>query len=195
MSTARRCLRQRRAHLYRARSSGRAQGRYGLQEDAFDDVVPPRALYLHGLSFGEFFWRFQQAEGYDYAANQAHSRNVSVVIDRLGYVSSDKPNGNKVCVGSRADMAHQMVMALRSGSAYSFGDIDGLIVMSYSDRVQSALLKRNAAYNARICARGGLRVGGIGPAGYAPFGPPSGADRSLFHSAQPGVENAALQLH
>lgn len=120
--------------------------------------VDSATLYLHGLSFGEFFWHFQQAKGYDYTANQARNGQVSVVIDRLGYVSSDKPNCNRVCVGSRADMTHQMIMQLRSGhyrvtpaghgpsvshvvlaghsyggqiaqvEAYSFGDIDGLVV-------------------------------------------------------------------
>lgn len=180
-------------------------------------------LYLHGLSFGEFFWNYQGARGYNYAVNQARRGNASVVIDRIGYVSSDKPNGYRVCVGSRADMAHQMVTALRTGrysfdgghaprfgkvvlaghsygsqiaqvEAYSFGDIDGLVVMSYSDRVQSARLQRNAAYNARVCAHGGVRVGGVGPRGYAPFGRPSGADASLFHSTPPRVERAVLQL-
>ncbi|MCZ2402241.1 alpha/beta hydrolase [Paenarthrobacter sp. Z7-10] len=181
-------------------------------------------LYLHGLSFGEFFWDFQQAQGYDYAANQAAQGQVSVIVDRLGYNSSDKPNGNNICVGSRADIAHQMVQALRSGNyqvnpsghgprfskvvlaghsyggqivqleAYSFHDIDGLIVISYADRIQSALLKANAAYATKVCAAGGLRVGATGPSGYAPFGPPAGAPKALFHSADPRVEAAALQL-
>jgi len=178
-------------------------------------------LYLHGLSFGEFFWNFQGNRDYNYATAQAKEGNTSVVIDRLGYGSSDKLNGNNVCVGSRADMAHQMVLALRSGTyqvdrgptpsfstvalaghsyggqiaqveAYSFGDIDGLVVMGYSDRVQSALLKANAAYAAKVCATGGLRVGGAGPAGYAPFGPPKGAPNALFHSATPAVQNAVI---
>lgn len=139
-------------------------------------------------------------------------------------MSSDKPNGNRICVGARADIAHQMVMDLRSGhyrvnpsgnsprfskvvlaghsygaqiaqvEAHSFGDIDGLVVIGYSDRVQSALTKKNAAYAAEICAKGGLRVNAVGPAGYAPFGPPSGAPAALFHSAVPQVEKAALQL-
>lgn len=55
-------------------------------------------------------------------------------------------------------------------------------------------MKRNAAYAAKICAHGGLRVNAVGPAGYAPFGPPSGAAAALFHSALPQVKQAALQL-
>jgi pimeloyl-ACP methyl ester carboxylesterase len=187
-------------------------------------TIDGTTLYLHGLSFGEFFWRFDQATGYDYAANQAKAGQVSVTIDRLGYGASDKPDGNQICVGSRADIAHQIVLQLKAGSyktvptatvpkfakvvlaghsyggqiaqveAYSFGDIDGLAVIAYSDRVQSALLKSNAAYAASVCATGGLRVGGVGPAGYAPFGPPSGAPKALFASADPQVKAAALQL-
>ncbi|TFB67377.1 alpha/beta fold hydrolase [Cryobacterium sp. Hz9] len=186
--------------------------------------VKGATLYLHGLSFGEFFWDFAQAQNYDFATNQAKAGQVSVVIDRLGYVSSDKPEGNSVCVGSQADIAHQIVLDLRAGSynvtpsgqapefsrvvlaghsyggqiaqvaAYSFGDIDGLIVIGYADRVQSQVLKDNAAYAAKVCASGGLRVGGAGPAGYAPFGAPEGAAAALFNSADPAVQSAALQL-
>ena len=188
------------------------------------ETITGATLYLHGLSFGEFFWNFAQAQNYDCAANQAKAGQVSVVIDRLGYGSSDKPEGNSICVGSRADIAHQIVLELRAGSyqvnpsgqapefsrvvlaghsyggqiaqvaAYSFGDIDGLIVIGYADRVQSQLLRDNSAYAASVCASGGLRVGAVGPAGYAPFGAPDGAAAALFNSAEPAVQSAALQL-
>ena len=188
------------------------------------ETINGATLYLHGLSFGEFFWDFAQAQNYNFATSQAKAGQVSVVIDRLGYGSSDKPEGNSICVGSRADIAHQIVLDLRAGSyevtpsgqapefsrvvlaghsyggqiaqvaAYSFGDIDGLVVIGYADRVQSQLLKDNAAYAAKVCASGGLRVGGAGPAGYAPFGPPEGAAAALFNSAEPAVQSAALQL-
>jgi len=177
-------------------------------------------LYLHGLSFGEFFYRFQKLNGFDYAADQARRGQVSVVIDRLGYGRSDKLNGSQICVGSRADMAHQMVTKLRSGqyrsaagrpprfdkvvlaghsyggqiaqvAAYSFGDIAGLVVLGYSDRVQSRLLASNARFAARVCARGGREVGG--KPGYAPFGPPDGAGAALFRSAATRVKRAVLR--
>jgi pimeloyl-ACP methyl ester carboxylesterase len=185
--------------------------------------VSGATLFLHGLSFGEFFWKFQQAAGYDFAENLARQGEVSVTIDRLGYGSSDKLDGNDICVGSRADITHQIAEDLKSGSyqvnpsgsaprfskvvlaghsyggqiaqvaAYSFGDIDGLVVVGYSDRIQSDLLKANAAYAADVCATGGLRVGATGPAGYAPFGPPEGAPAALFASAEPSVQSAAVQ--
>ncbi len=184
----------------------------------------PRAvtLYLHGLGFGQFFWRFQAVPGYDYAAAQARAGHVSVVIDRLGYDLSGKPYGKNICLGAHADIAHQIVGDLRSGhytvggrpvaphfakvtlaghsfgglisqiEAYSFGDIDGLIVVSYSDEVVSPLAKRLLAAQAAKCAAGGQRVDGFGPGGYAPFAPPPITKRALFHDVAPAVLKAAL---
>jgi pimeloyl-ACP methyl ester carboxylesterase len=196
----------------------------GPTQELQRETVNGATFYLHGLSLGEFFWNFAQAQNYDFAANQAKAGQVSVVIDRLGCGSSDKPEGNSICVGSRADIGHQIVLDLCAGSygvtppgqapefsrvvlvgysydgqiaqvaANSFGDIDGLIVIGYADRVQSQLLKDNAAYAAQVCASGGLRVGGAGLAGYAPFGPPEGAAAALFDSVEPAVQSAAVQL-
>ena len=183
------------------------------------DRIDLATLYLHGLSFGEFFYRFRGASDADYAVAQARNGHASVVIDRLGYGRSGVPDGNQVCVGSRADMAHQMVRKLRSGryhldrtgkprfdrvvlaghslggqiaqvEAYSFGDIAGLVVLGYSDRVQSEVLKSSAAYAAQVCAGGGQTF--RGRPGYAPFGPPSGAPAALFNSAKPGLEKSVL---
>ncbi len=181
-------------------------------------------LYLHGLSFGEFFWNFTAVSGYDYARHQAQAGQASVILDRLGYGDSDKPAGKAICVGARADIAHQEVQALRAGTytvdgvgqapkfghvdlaghsyggqiaqveAYSFGDIDGLIVISYSDVIQSARLKAAAAYTAKVCARGGLPVVQGGPRGYAPFGPPAKATAALFHSVAPSVLKSAKPM-
>lgn len=161
---------------------------------------PAATLYLHGLAYGQFFYDFDEVAGYDYAAEQAAAGNVSVVIDRLGYDGSDKPTGTDICVGWRADIAHQIVTQLRSGdysaegaeaptfeqvvlaghslggqiaqvAAYSFGDIDGLIVISYSDTVQSQVLAAAAEDTAALCGRGGVPAEGESPpTGYAPFG-------------------------
>jgi pimeloyl-ACP methyl ester carboxylesterase len=89
----------------------------------------------------------------------ANAGHVSVTIDRLGFGASGLPNGLLVCMGSQADVIHQVVMALRSGNyalagmaaprfrrvalagisfggteaaieAYSFKDIDALIELS-----------------------------------------------------------------
>lgn len=174
-------------------------------------------LYLHGLGFGEFFWRYRNLDGYHYAADQARAGHTSVVIDRLGYDSSDKPPGKDICLGSRADIAHQMVTALREGTyttgkaghsrtfdkvtlaghsvggllaeaeAYNFGDIDGLIVISYSDVVVSPLSKKLLKQVARKCKVGGMPVEPGGPGGYALFAPPDKAKEAFFHSTPPQI--------
>jgi|GEM_PF-1691969 len=178
-------------------------------------------LYLHGLGFGEFFWNFDDVAGYNYAENQARAGLTSVVIDRLGYDSSDKPEGDAICAGSRADIAHQMVEALRSGSyqvasaqptsfdkvilaghsyggqiaeiaAQSFGNIDGLVVVAYSDIVVSKLAEDAIAYTTTICANGGLTAEGGEVGMYAPFGNPSGAEGALFADTDPAVLASAL---
>jgi pimeloyl-ACP methyl ester carboxylesterase len=75
------------------------------------------ALYVHGLGYGEFFWRFKGVPGYDYAGAQAAQAGlVSVTIDRLGYGASGRPDGNQVCYGSEGDYLHQIVTQLRSGA-------------------------------------------------------------------------------
>lgn len=75
------------------------------------------ALYVHGLGYGEFFWDYKGAAGYDYATQQATERGlISVAIDRLGYGASGRPDGNSVCYGSEADYLHQIVGQLRSGT-------------------------------------------------------------------------------
>lgn len=151
----------------------------------------PAALYVHGLSYGEFFWRFEGSpatpvSGYDYATEQASSGLTSVVIDRLGYGSSDKPPGQQVCLGSEADYLHQIIGQLRSGSygvgnsmpaprfgpialaghsaggymvqaeSYSFNDVDALLIFSFADQGQSPVATTTSAQTQSICAQGGM---------------------------------------
>jgi len=40
---------------------------------------------------------------------------VSVTVTRLGYSGSGKPDGNRICFGSEADITHQIIGQLRSG--------------------------------------------------------------------------------
>lgn len=178
-------------------------------------------LYLHGLGFGEFFWDFDAVSGYDYAATQARAGQVSVVVDRLGYGLSGEPDGNGICVGSRADIAHQMVLDLRSGhytlggraaisyrrvvlaghsygaqisqvEAYSFGDINGLVLVGYADRVQSVTAALSLVYAQVTCSEGGRPFAPGGPLHYTPFGPPVNAPAALFNDTAPAVLRAAV---
>lgn len=78
-------------------------------------------LYLHGLELGEFFWTYP-AQGMSFVERQARDGHVSVVIDRLGYDTSGKPDGTQSCLGGQADIAHQIVDQLRSGDYSMAGD-------------------------------------------------------------------------
>ena len=166
-------------------------------------------LYLHGLELGEFFWTYP-VNGVSFADRMALAGHTSVVIDRLGYDSSGKPDGMASCLGGQADIAHQIVDSLRAGNyqlsagqaesfsrvvlaghsaggllaeltAVSFGNVDGIIVASYSDTILSDAGKAAAAANAAICATGGRPTeGGAFPNGYAPFAPTLDAFRAGF---------------
>jgi pimeloyl-ACP methyl ester carboxylesterase len=181
-------------------------------------------LYLHGLGYGEFYWRFQAVPGYDFAAAQARAGHTSVVVDRLGYDSSGHPDGRDSCTGSEADVAHQIVGALRSGSyrigaragvpftrvalaghsmgsvisqveAYSFRDIDALVVTAYADQGQTPLLLSESVKTGLVCATGGQPAEGGGPGGYAYFGQtPEDSRAMMYHNARPRVIAAADAL-
>lgn len=176
-------------------------------------------LFLHGLSYGEFFTNYTEDLDYNFAYKQAEAGHVTVTIDRLGYDSSDKPIGTDICFGSRADIAHQMVLQLRSGDyqtkgvsrsvafekvvlaghsvgaiiaqveAYSFGDIDGLMVLSYSDTTVSPAAQ--AALDTAIaeCQAGGDQSeGDSGPTGYVYFGAATPEQFIAAHFYLPGTE-------
>src|SRR3954452_4161340 len=126
-------------------------------------------LYLHGLSYGEFFFRFDAVPGYDAAVELAREGHASVVVDRLGYRSSKGPAGTGVCLGSQADVAQQIVDQLRARfarvalaghsaggmiaqiAAYSFGRVDALAVLSYADSGSSPLVLQTAADTSARC--------------------------------------------
>ena len=179
----------------------------------------PRAvtLYLHGLGFGEFFWRYRSAKGYDFASGMAKRGHVSVVIDRLGYGSSGKPTGMASCLGGQATIAHQIIGQLRSGryhgsvtprfrrvglvghsaggsiaqiETYSFGDAHALGVLSYADQGISALQKNAGAVSSQICAAGGQPVGRAN--GYALLGQNAQEARTGFFSTTPANVFAKL---
>jgi pimeloyl-ACP methyl ester carboxylesterase len=178
-------------------------------------------LYLHGLGFGEWFWTFKGVRGYDYAAAQAKAGHTSLTIDRLGYDASGHPDGNKVCLGSQADIAHQIVHQLRSGSytpdsgravrfkrvalaghsagaqiamleAYSFHDVDALVLMSFSysnlPRAQIAL-----GPTRDTCQAGGEPAEPGLPSGYAYYGQPTATDFiSVMFARSTPVATAAV---
>jgi pimeloyl-ACP methyl ester carboxylesterase len=179
-------------------------------------------LYLHGLGFGAFFWDFGAVPGYDFANALAEHGHVSAIVDRLGYGTSDHPPGTQSCIGGQADIAHQIVQDLRSGSygvragqppsfaqvalvghsaggaiaqveGYSFKDINALGVLSWADQGQSQLAGTTFATAGQRCLNGGEPSGGT--PGYAPFGETAADfDAIMFHDADPAVVTAATAM-
>lgn len=178
---------------------------------------PAATLYLHGLGFASWFWQFDSTPGYDYVADLAKQGQVSVTIDRLGHGQSILADGRNTCIGAQADMAHQVVQQLKAGTyaredggtpiafthlalaghsaggeiaeveAYSFGDIDALIVMSWADQVPSLLATSTLVGSNLACA--------LSPTGYANFGKTDeDFRRAMFSSATPAVVTAATRL-
>jgi pimeloyl-ACP methyl ester carboxylesterase len=114
---------------------------------------------------GEGTWR-GALPGYDWAYDEALAGHAAVTYDQLGYGRSDTPDGMKVCVGSQADVAHQLVDDLRAatyevagGRPVSFQrvalaglSLGGLIapVEAYSFRDVDALVGMGAAFDQGI---------------------------------------------
>jgi pimeloyl-ACP methyl ester carboxylesterase len=184
---------------------------------------PAVTLYLHEFGFGEWFWHFP-VPAYDYATQQAMAGHASVVIDRLGYDSSPGPDGNQICLGAQADMAHQVIEQLRAGSylldgaaptsfarvavaghslggliseleAYSFADTDAMILFGWADQGYSNDVTADGVMQGGKCAQGGEPAEEGGPSGYAYFASsPENSRMLLFHDAEPGVVEQAMGL-
>jgi pimeloyl-ACP methyl ester carboxylesterase len=171
--------------------------------------IPAATLYLHGDAVDESLWRYSKVPGYDYAADLAGRGLVSVTIARLGYPGSGKPDGNDLCFGSEADVAHQIITELRSGAyqaggggnaprigklalaghsasgfiaqaeAYSYNDIAALVVVASGEFVTP-----------RVPAAVGeqqVRCSGSGD-GYAFIeGTDAEAAADFFHDADPAI--------
>jgi pimeloyl-ACP methyl ester carboxylesterase len=181
-------------------------------------------LYVHGLGFGEWFWNFSAVPGYDYATAQARRGHTSLVFDRLGYDSSDHPPGDQLCLEAQAFAIHSAIRQLESGSyavtggksirfrrialaghsagaeiadieAYTYRDVDALIVMSFSyanlPRAQIALGPTRDK-----CLAGGEPAEPGLASGYAFFGQPTAADFQaiMFANAAKPVLDAASAL-
>jgi pimeloyl-ACP methyl ester carboxylesterase len=180
-------------------------------------------LYLHGLGLGEWLWNFQPVRSYSFVRGMARAGHASVSIDRLGYGASDKPaSGKSTCIGSQADIAHQIVGQLKAGAytagtgkprkfkrvalaghsaagqisiteAYSYRDLRALVVVGFSF---SNLPRGNDEFGfERIaCDKGGDPVAGL--TDYAFFGRTEAGFRStMFRSAPKAVQDAAVKLH
>lgn len=92
--------------------SYRVRGELVMPADASHDLV---TLALHEFSFGKFFWSFPSRPDHDIAAAMAQRGHPWLILDRLGYDTSDHPPGGGTCLGAQADIAAQIVRAVVSG--------------------------------------------------------------------------------
>ena len=175
-------------------------------------------LYLHGLGVAEWLWNFPLAR-YSHARAMARAGHVSVTVDRLGYGSSDRPpSGKSVCIGSQADIAHQIVGQLRSGGygvpglafknvglaghsasgqiaiteAYTYRDVRALLVVAFS---YSNLPRGNDEFGFQriACDAGGDPAPGLSDYGF--FGrTPVDMLGIMFRSAPKAVRDRAVAL-
>src|SRR5947209_1443667 len=79
-------------------------------------------VYLHGFNVGAYMWRLPGFPQLDLPTALAKLGHVSLVLDELGYDTSDHPQGLEACFGSQADITHQIVQELRAGR---YSVIDG----------------------------------------------------------------------
>jgi hypothetical protein len=174
-------------------------------------------VLVHDLGTGPWFWNLRHHPAYDYATKLARNGETSLVLNRLGYGASPLENGDATCLGAQADMLHQVVQHLRSGSydftraqgstpaaahvvtqghavgaaiaqveAATFDDVDGLVLMSWTDGGATSLATRTAAQQNAACG---------GSADYAPFAATATAFRTLFFASAPrDVQQAAAAL-
>jgi pimeloyl-ACP methyl ester carboxylesterase len=151
-------------------------------------------LYLHGLELGEWFWQLP-VDGFNHAEELAKRGHVSVTIDRLGYGESDHESGYKSCVGTHANVAHEIVQQLRAGSydgslhpkfdrvalaghslggaiaqveAYTFKDVDAVAILSYADIALSLSAVLTSTSWGPTCGLGG-KPSAKGAPGYSFF--------------------------
>ena len=172
-------------------------------------------LYLHAVTWGDYYWRFKDVPDYDYAHQMAERGHVSVAIDRLGYGDSGMPGGNDTCFGSEADVAHQIVDQLRSGqystngaessafdkvflggssvggltaniTAYSFKNVDGVFNQAWGDATATPYTATETADVVSRCLAGGDQGA---PPNYAAFAKNS-RETFYFASAEQAVRDA-----
>jgi pimeloyl-ACP methyl ester carboxylesterase len=188
--------------------------------DTADNAV---TLYLHGSGDGSE-WNFTGFPDVDYLAGMAGKGHVSVFIHLLGYGTSDPVDGNALCVGSWASMAHQVVQHLRAGTydagglptptfervalaghsggviaaelySVSFDDIDALIGAGWADTAPTFVpLFTGAGKLVTECIDGGSSKEPGGPPGWARL---FGADdlRRLLYNTDPDVLEAFIDRY
>jgi pimeloyl-ACP methyl ester carboxylesterase len=187
--------------------------------------APPITMYLYGYEGGEWNWDFKGVPGYDYARAMAKRGHVSLTLDELGYGASGHPqDGNLTCQGALADIAHQIIGDLRSGSysldgrpgirfdtvvlaghdvggqvaeieAYSYHDVDGLMLATWADQGFTPwILERATIAGADWCTTSPVETPSGEPTSYVHFVSDEEFRTLLFYRADPRVIAATSAL-
>lgn len=183
-------------------------------------------LYLHGATGGEWMFSDPRGSRFDTATQLARGGHTSVLIDMLGYGASGDPPGGMVCDGGLADITHQIIDQLHSGAyrlggrrgvgfsrlalfgfssggtvaeieAYSFGGIDALALLGWSDQDTGPALVHALPRVFQECPQGGdtKRDDGRGPRGYIYFWPTRSQEAAdLLYDPDPTAERSLLRL-
>jgi pimeloyl-ACP methyl ester carboxylesterase len=81
-------------------------------------------ILLHGLEVDGDYFRYRGVPGYDFQGELAELGHATIVAERLGYGQSGLPPAGATCIGSQADVAHQLVDLARAGG-YRLGGRGG----------------------------------------------------------------------
>jgi pimeloyl-ACP methyl ester carboxylesterase len=174
-------------------------------------------VYLYGYEGGEWNWDLKSVPGYDHAAEMAKLGHVSLTVDELGYGASGRPqDGNLTCQGAEADITHQIIQKLRSGAyalgsgrgvrfskvvlaghdvggqvaeieAYSYSDIDGLLLVTYADQGFTPFIIERATVAANDWCT-------TSPTGYVHYVSDEEWRTLLFYDPDPRVIDATAAL-
>jgi pimeloyl-ACP methyl ester carboxylesterase len=188
----------------------------GPQEALASGKARAITIYLFGYDAGEWNWHLKGVPGYDYAAEMAKKGHVSLTLDELGYGASDHPaNGNQTCQGAEAAITHQIIQKLRKGEyqlpgtptikfstvvlaghdvggqvaemeAYSYTDINGLILVTFADQgFTPFIVERATVASFDWCTESS--------SGYVHFASEQEFRTLLFYNADPAVIEAAAR--
>jgi pimeloyl-ACP methyl ester carboxylesterase len=190
-----------------------------------DASAPAATLYLHGFGYAGFFFRFQDVPGYDYGRQQATVGHASFFVDRLGNPAHDDlPDGNLSCLPAQADMADQIIKAIRAGNydttgravafkrvllaghsaggfiteltQYSFSSADAVAIIGYTDFPSPLTFSTFFAAGQDCLTAPQHAHGTSGAPNYAYFGrTDTDFAAGHFYNIDPAVAAAALARH
>ena len=190
----------------------------GPQSAFASGQAPAVTMYLFGEDAGEWNWHLTSIPEYDYATEMAKLGLVSLTVDELGYgASGHPPDGNLTCQGAEADISHQIIQQLRRGDytlgtgpgisfsrvvlvghdvggavaeieAYSYSDIDALVLVTYADQGFTPwIIERETVAANDWCTLSPAQTPPGSPTSYVHFVSSQEYRTLLFYDADPRV--------